>query len=68
VRGNRSNYQGATRVHAVILTRDRPGTLGRCVDTALSNLGSSDALTVLDDSCATVTYTNAMALAKTASS
>ena len=38
------------RVHAIILTRDRPKELSRCVATALSTLGRCDVLTVLDDS------------------
>jgi len=64
VRANGSNYQSSARVHAIILTRDRPETLERCVDTALSSLGSADALTVLDDSGAMVSHTNATALAE----
>src|SRR6185295_18606713 len=34
----------------IVLTRNRPRTLGRCVDVALKSLGRSDALIVLDDS------------------
>ena len=40
----------APRVHAIVLTRDRPEGLRRCVETALSKLTWRDALTVLDDS------------------
>ncbi len=43
--------KSALRVHAVVLTCDRPETLRRCVSTALSCLTTHDALTVLDDSC-----------------
>lgn len=66
MRGNGASYQGATRAHAIILTRDRPETLERCVDTALSTLGTDDALTVLDDSCAMISHANAMVLAQAA--
>lgn len=66
MRGNGASYQGATRVHAVILTRDRPEALERCVDTALSTLGADDALTVLDDSCAMISHANAAVLAEAA--
>ena len=55
--------QRPTRVHAIVLTRDRPQILKRCVDTALSALGAVDALTVLDDSCAAVSHANEAALA-----
>lgn len=64
--GSSSNYQSSARVHAIIMTRDRPETLKRCVDTALFSLGSADALTVLDDSGAMVSHTNATVLAEAA--
>lgn len=38
------------RIHAIVLTRDRPDTLRRCVSGVLPALGRNDALTVLDDS------------------
>lgn len=66
MRGNGASYHGATRVHAVILTRDRPEALQRCADTALSTLGADDALTVLDDSCAMISHANAAVLAQAA--
>lgn len=66
MRGNGASYQGATRVHAVILTRDRPEALERCVDTALSTLRADDALTVLDDSCAMISHANSAVLAQAA--
>lgn len=66
MRDNGASCQGATRVHAVILTRDRPEALGRCVDTALSTLSANDALTVLDDSCETMSRANAAVLTEAA--
>ena len=66
MRDSGASYQRATRVHAVILTRDRPEVLERCVDTALSKLGADDALTVLDDSCAMISHANAAVLAQAA--
>ena len=54
------------RIHTVILTRDRPETLARCVDTALSTLRANDTLTVLDDSCEVISYANAAVLAQAA--
>ena len=59
---NDAGDQRPTRVHAIVLTRDRPQILKRCVDTALSALGPVDALTVLDDSCAAVSRANGAAL------
>ena len=41
---------GSPRVHAIILTQDRPEELSRCVATALTTLTQCDVLTVLDDS------------------
>lgn len=38
------------RVHTIVLTRDRPSTLRRCVSGIVRQLGQGDALTVLDDS------------------
>lgn len=63
---NGTSYHGATRVHAVILTRDRPETLERCVDTALLTLGADDVLTVLDDSRAMISHANSAVLAQAA--
>jgi hypothetical protein len=53
-----SAHQGSTRIHAVILTRNRTDVLQRCVNTALATLGPDDALTVLDDSFASVALRN----------
>lgn len=39
------------RIHAIVLTCDRPETLRRCLSTALRPLSAGDELTVLDDSC-----------------
>ena len=51
---NNGSGQFATpRVHAIVLTRDRPEGLRRCVETTLSRLGRDDALTILDDSAQT---------------
>lgn len=58
MRGNGGAHHGSTRVHAVILTQNRADVLRRCVNTALSTLGPGDALTVLDDSCASVANEN----------
>ena len=58
MRDNGAGHHGSTRVHAVILTRDRSEVLERCVDTALSTLRADDALTVLDDSCEAVSRAN----------
>lgn len=55
-------HNGATRIHAVILTKDRPHALKRCVDAALSTLRAEDELTILDDSCAAMSRSNAEAL------
>ena len=66
MKGNGASYQDAMRVHAVILTRDHPEALERCVVTALSTLGADDALTVLDDSCAMLSHANAAVLAQAA--
>lgn len=63
---NGASYPGTTRIHAVILTRDRPEALERCINTALSTLGAEDTLTVLDDSCAMISHANAAALAQAA--
>ena len=46
----RDHFGDRFRIHAIILTKDRPDTLARCVGTALSSLSAPDALTVLDDS------------------
>lgn len=59
MRDNGLGQQGSTRVHVVILTRDRSWALERCLNTALSALRADDALTVLDDSCETVSLANA---------
>lgn len=66
MRDSGPHHQGSRRVHAVILTRDRTQVLDRCVDTALSTLGSDDTLTVLDDSCAMTARVNAALLAEAA--
>lgn len=51
------------RIHAIVLTRDRPETLRRCIATALSSLGDHDRLTILDDSLPAVAPANAALLA-----
>lgn len=43
-------HASSTRIHAIVLTRDRPETLRRCVGHALRGLGRRDRLTILDDS------------------
>jgi hypothetical protein len=50
VRANGCRNHVDNRIHAIILTRDRPATLQRCIATALSSLGDMDILTILDDS------------------
>lgn len=52
-----------TRIHALVLTRDRPETLRRCVATALSSLGAQDMLTIVDDSGSTAYSANSALLA-----
>lgn len=54
-----------TRIHAIVLTRNRPETLRRCIATALASLGPQDMLTILDDSLPTVSPINAALLAVT---
>ena len=66
MRSNVGTHNGSTRVHAVVLTRDRTDVLQRCVNTGLATLGPDDALTVLDDSCASVAHANAGVLRATA--
>lgn len=66
MKGNGASHKSTTRIHAVILTHNRQKTLERCVDTALSTLGSNDALTVLDDSCAMLSHVNASVLTQAA--
>lgn len=39
------------RIHAIILTKDRPETLSRCLASAVASLSALDAVTILDDSC-----------------
>ena len=51
-----------TRIHAIILTQDRPETLRRCIGTALPSLGAQDTLTILDDSLSPVSPANAALL------
>ena len=57
-----ADHRVSTRIHALILTRDRTDLLARCVDTALCTLRADDALTILDDSCETMSRGNAMVL------
>jgi len=38
------------RIHVIILTKDRPEELHRCIETVLSSFGPDDMLTILDDS------------------
>ncbi len=56
----------SVRVHAVILTRDRPEVLERSVDTAVMKMTPCDVLTVLDDSSLGVVEENAAVLATVA--
>lgn len=53
----------ATRIHAIVLTRNRPETLRRCVATALASLGTQDTLTIIDDSTPAISPANAALLA-----
>ena len=64
--GGRSHVD--TRIHAIVLTQNRPETLGRCIATALSSLGPQDTLTILDDSLPMVSRANAALLAATPNS
>jgi hypothetical protein len=52
VSDNGVGNHGPTRIHAIILTRERSESLKRCIATALSTLRACDTLTVVDDSCA----------------
>lgn len=61
------NHVG-TRIHAIVLTQNRPETLRRCIATALSSLGPQDTLTILDDSFPTVSPANAELLTATPNS
>lgn len=54
-----------TRIHAIVLTWNRPETLHRCIATALSSLGPQDLLTIIDDSLPTIFPTNATLLEMT---
>ena len=62
MKGGNANGGRSTRIHAIVLTRDRSEVLRRCIDTALSTLESGDALTILDDSCAPTLRANAAVL------
>lgn len=48
-----AQHASSARVHAIILTRDRPETLRRCLRETLCGLGPQDRVTILDDSSAT---------------
>jgi hypothetical protein len=50
------HFRDRFRIHAIILTKDRPETLARCVATAVASLSPSDALTILDDSGGPTSY------------
>jgi len=64
---NGADRQDSTRVHAVILTRDRTKVLARCRRPPRSpRLKFGDTLTVLDDSCAVTARANAALLAEAA--
>lgn len=54
------------RIHTIVLTRDRPGTLSRCVSGLAPQLGPGDALTVLDDSAMDFVSVNTDVLRETA--
>jgi hypothetical protein len=60
------NHPG-TRIHAIVLTRNRPETLRRCIALVLTSLGPEDMLTILDDSLPAVSPANAALLARTPS-
>lgn len=47
------------RIHTIVLTRDRPDTLRRCLAGIVRQLGRDDALTVLDDSATDFVLANA---------
>jgi hypothetical protein len=55
-----------SRIHTVILTRDRPTSLRRCIETALRTMGPDDELTVLDDSSPNTSRINSEVLSKAA--
>lgn len=61
-----ASYQSMRRIHAIILTRNRPDVLERCAQTALSTLGPDDLVTVLDDSSAMISHANAAVLSQAA--
>lgn len=52
-------YRGPVRIHTIILTKDRPPTLARCLHCALETLTQNDSLTILDDSCDELSTANA---------
>ena len=60
------NRSGA-RIHAIVLTCNRPETLRRCIASVLTSLGPEDMLTILDDSVPAISSVNAAFLATTAS-
>lgn len=63
VKTNSRSILAGTRIHAIVLTRDRPDTLQRCVTTALSSLGPQDLLTIIDDSSPSALTANCTLLA-----
>jgi hypothetical protein len=67
VKVHQARHLGSTRVHALILTRDRTAQLRLAVKTALSTMSPEDALTVLDDSCAETAHANSELLSAAAS-
>lgn len=50
------------RIHAIVLTRNRPETLQRCIAFATASMSDQDAITVVDDSCPAGFLANAAVL------
>jgi hypothetical protein len=47
---NFSSLFETTRIHAIVLTHNRPDTLQRCIANAIAPLNEQDILTIIDDS------------------
>lgn len=56
------------RIHAIILTKNRPSTLKRCAQAALKSLGRDDLLTIIDDSSPEFVESNKAAVRSVGSS
>lgn len=59
--------RGRVRIHTIILTKDRPATLARCLRCASASLTKHDALTILDDSGDELTPANAQIISDSTS-